>query len=649
MDEQHHSGVERLEERLYSRGTLTKRKRAVRHLKPKEYGLKSSWGDRSAAIEEGSERWRGFGPEQRRSSPLLKIFLGIAIIFFLGALAVSAYLFLGGTRVVSPGNVDITVTGPTTVDAGAEVPLQITVTNTNATVLRNADLLIEYPEGTRSPEDKNEPLSRVRESLGDIAPGASIQRIVRAVFLGEEGQRKEVIATIEYRIEGSNAIFFKEQPYEVAVGASPVSLVVSGVRETTAGQEIELTAELTSNSPTLLHDILVSVSYPPGFTFTGASPAQTFDTNIWRIGDFPPGTKRTITIRGTLVGENDTERVFRFIAGIAREDNNKEVGVPLSQTLSSVVVKRPFLAATLMAGGKTIGERRAVKSGERESMTVTWANNLPVVVRDVEIRVGFRGDAFDAASVSAADGFYRSTDRVIVWNQRTKPELASLEPGEKGEVSFALIPTSLPPGTNIPLRNAEIGVLVDVEGERINERDVPERILSTTATTLRIISDATTRAYALYSTGPFMNSGSLPPKANEETTYSVTWSVANPANDLGAVTVVGVLPPAVHFLGTIDPLGESLIYNEASGELAWNIGALKAGVGYGTSPREVSFQVGLTPSVSQVGTVPELVNNIRLRGTDRFAETVVSGTAAALTTEIRNDPAFREGDATVLK
>lgn len=650
MEGEQKDGVERLRERLYSRNARSRGKRAPRRLHREAYDLKTTW--KEPAANETGEWPRGFtfaaqGSTAKSSSRFLTWLLAGAVLFFLGAALVSAYLFFGNMRVISPGNVGINVTGPTTVPAGEEVPIQITITNTNTTTLELTDLVMSFPDGTRASTAATTPLSRSRESLGSIAPGESVQRTVRVVFLGEEGSRKDIKVTLEYRIEGSNAIFFKDQPYELAIGSSPVAVVVQSVKEATAGQGLDLSAEVTSNSNTLIQNVLLSALYPPGFTFKSATPEPTFDKNVWRIGDLPPRAKRTITIHGSLEGENNSERVFRVVAGIQNPDNEKEVGVSLVAVTASVTIKRPFLGATLSVNGESSLPVHALGSGQPGRIIIAWANNLPVAVRDVEIRATISGAALDKSGVSVSNGFYRSADNVVLWDQRTNPELALLRPGDQGQVNFVLSSLTLATGEIVSFRNPEIGISVDLQGQRLSENNVPEKILSTVATKLDIISDLTLFSRLSYFSGPFKNTGPLPMKVEKETTFTVTWSINNTTNDITGTTVAAKLPPYARLVGLKKPSDELLSLNPLTGEVVWNVGDIKAGVGYTAPAREVSFQIGLTPSANQVNTVPNIIGDAKISGTDRFTGTPVENISRAAS--LGSDRGFKNGDDQVVK
>ena len=85
------------------------------------------------------------------------------------------------------------------------------------------------------------------------------------------------------------------------------------------------------------------------------------------------------------------------------------------------------------------------------------------------------------------------------------------------------------------------------------------------------------------------------------------------------------------------------------GEIVWDIGSIGAGKGISSSAREVSFQVTILPSLSQVGLTPVLVKNISIEGEDNFTDTIIKYSVKDLTTRIGTDPLFSLGKGEVVK
>ena len=98
-----------------------------------------------------------------------KLFIA-SLIFFAAAAVFFLFVILRGSNIVSTRNVSILVDGPVSAEAGKALSLKIIIENKNNTALESADILIEYPEGTRTAKNLEEELTRFRSSLGTIAP-----------------------------------------------------------------------------------------------------------------------------------------------------------------------------------------------------------------------------------------------------------------------------------------------------------------------------------------------------------------------------------------------------------------------------------------------------------------------------------------------
>ena len=128
-------------------------------------------------------------------------------VFCVIAVGAGAYIFLNGGNFISANNIDITINGPVSIGAGAPLALDITITNKNSVALETADLSVNFPAGTTDPADTTTSLQQFQETVGDIAPGASVTKTVNAVIFGEENLQKEITATVTYGIKGSTAVF----------------------------------------------------------------------------------------------------------------------------------------------------------------------------------------------------------------------------------------------------------------------------------------------------------------------------------------------------------------------------------------------------------------------------------------------------------
>jgi hypothetical protein len=601
--------IERLEKKLNAKGVETNLKRS--QLYDTSAHASETWGVKppAAAIVHRIARFK----------PLELVFAG-SIAFFAIALIASAILFFAGNNSVSTKNVEVQVSGPSQIGAGSTLSLQVVVTNRNGVPMELTDLLVEFPPGTRSASDVSVELPRLRESLGTIQPGESVNRTIRATVFGISGTDFSIKASAEYRVPSSNAILVSSTVYGAKINASPASITVDALKEVVSGQKTTLTVSVASNAPEALKDMLLVVTYPPGFSFDSATPAPSAGKAVWDLGDIEPGGKREVKITGTFSGEDGESRVIHFATGNRKGNQEDEIAAPLATSDVSLAIEKPFISVVLALEGDTAATH-AISRGSDVSGTITWTNNLPVRIQNVVIILSLNGQIINRAKVRAEKGFYNSNTSSITWDRSTNSNLTSVDPSGSGVENFIL--STLPPGQG-SYKNPNVKLSVTVKGDRLSELNVPEAFQSTATIDALVLTDFSLEAGLLHGN---QNAGPVPPKAGVETVYTVTWTVRNTGNAVGNAVASGILPPYVVFKGGVVPSAESVTYNESSKLAQWNIGDVAIG-----GSKSVSFQVGITPSISQVGSAPVIISSQEFSAVDRFVRYNIEGTASPLTT-----------------
>jgi len=284
-------------------------------------------------------------------------------------------------------------------------------------------------------------------------------------------------------------------------------------------------------------------------------------------------------------------------------------------TEKSLTIERPFLGINLAINGESSSEY-VLNPSKPVRVDVTWQNNSTAKILDGEISVKLKGGIIDKSSVNVEKGFYQSSNNSIVWDKRTNGELSEINNGDGGRFSFYFQPVDI--SSRSSFTNPEISIDVSAKGNRVSETGVPEKITSTISRIIKLSSDLMVTPISTYLSGPFINSGPLPPKVDKETTYTITWAITNTMNDTSNVKVESSLPPYVRWMGVVSPVSEEISYNPVGGEIVWNVGDVKLGTGSKTPPKEISFQVALLPSINQVGNSLNLTNDVTITGTDNF-------------------------------
>lgn len=603
-------------------------------------GVKSAW-ERPVENEEPVEN----AEKDRSMSFLTKLLIG-SIIFCIVAVSLGAYLFFNGSNLISGDNIDIAVSGPVSVPGGTPVTFEIAVTNKNNIALEDVVMTVDFPAGATNPTNPSEELSSYKELLGDVTVGQTIRKTVSATLFGEQNTQKSVKVSVDYKVKGSSSPFSKEKTYDVLINSSPVNLTVSSFKEITAGQEFTLTFHIKSNSGDTLHNVLLAASYPFGFSYVSSSIAPLGDKATWRLGDLPPGSERTVTVRGKLQGENQETRVFRASIGTQSTRNPNIIGTEFMSAEQEIALQKSFITVGLVLDGNSGNTDAAGTFNQPVRAEITWQNNLPSAISDAEISVKLSGSAYDRTLVQPGSGYFRSSTDEIIWSSQSDQRLASVKAGESGTVSFSITPRNFGGGTRT-IANPLVTFVVSVKGKRTQERGVPENLNSIVTRNVRISSAVALTGRIVRSGGQFANTGPIPPKADEKTTYTVIWTIDNGANMVDKAQVTAMLPQYVKWLGKINPSGEDVTYDPRNGQVTWNAGSVGSFTSYRGEKKTVAFQVSLEPNINQIGSSPVLVNDARLSAIDDFTGASLGSTQPFLTTNFNTDPTYRPGDETV--
>jgi hypothetical protein len=277
-------------------------------------------------------------------------------------------------------------------------------------------------------------------------------------------------------------------------------------------------------------------------------------------------------------------------------------------------------------------------AGEKIRGDISWVNNLPGKILDGEITVRLIGSTFDKTSVTASKGFYRSSDNVILWTAQDEPELEEIQPGGTGHVTFSLSALSLASLRSLGVNAPEFTLEVNFTGRRVAAGAVNQNVDSTITRAVRIQTNANLAGKVLYFAGPFTNTGPIPPRVDQETSYTIVWSLNPSFNNVSDVEVSAILPSYVKWLNVKSPQSEDISFDTSRGAVVWNVGTLQSG----TAIREVAFQVSMQASLSQVGESPTLVQTAKLTGTDAFTNSPVTAGIRELTTRLFAEPTATE-------
>src|SRR3989344_165980 len=565
-------------------------------------------------------------PEPRKRSYRLIILLASVVCFIVVAIISSLYLFFGNNQ-ISARNISINIEAPFSIAAGEQVPMQVSVSNQNSVPIQAATLIVNYPIGTKTNDAETKDLYEQRIPIESIAAGEAINLPLNALFFGEENEEKEVRATIEYRVNGSNGTFYKEaEPVKIKINSSPLVIRVDAIERASSGQEIEVTLTVQSNTSAVQRNILITANYPNSFAFLRSEPSPSYGQNTWLISEIAPEGSQVITLRGRISGVANEQSELQFLAGTPRSDNQFVMSSTMTQAKTTYTIERPFIDVQVAVNGDKDGSA-VVEAGKEAGVVISITNTLDETIYDMRVEVSPKGNLIRDNLLSIPDGFYDSTNKVIRYEVAGMEDLAEVRPGESREFLFFVKP-------DINQQTASFDISTNVYARRVREAGAAEEIVGTAVAEAKYESQPERRAQAGRNDGPFVDTGPLPPIANQDTTYTLTFEIEAGANDLTAAVMTTSLPQHVAWLDNFE--GEGTVeYNPVAKQIRWNVGAMSA-----KTSKQLKVQVSLLPSVTQVGTNPTLVGSQEVRATDRFTETTVRVVNALLTNELSREAGY---------
>ncbi len=550
-----------------------------------------------------------------------KKFFIVSIVFFIVALGFAYYKFTQNDVSVSSDKININVIGNAFTKGGEKLPLQIEVTNSNNANLELANLIVEYPKG--ADDNATDVVRLPRDTIGKIKPGETIIRNIEVKLFGEENSIRNIKASLEYHPAGSNAIFAKDKIYPVTISLAPLSLIMEAPANTSSDQPISLKVTATLNTVLPSENTMLQVTYPNNFIFESATIPPALGNSTWDLSSLTTETPITIEIKGRLSGQDGDEQVFHAYAGTTNQTDRLTINVIYSSVLQKVTISKPFLEAKILVNGQD-QTGYSVSGGSTVNAGVAWANNLSTRITDAQIIVSLSGNAYDKTTVDAGNGFFDSANNQIIWDRNSISNLSEINPGENGSVSFSFKPVSLIGLTNM-IKSPEVSIKVSIKGREPQLGSTYTDVNNFSEKIVKLLSD-----FQIASSVSYL-SGSLPPKAETTTNYTVTWTLSNSANSISGGQAHALIPIYVNWVGVSTGENENVTYNEVTREVTWNTGSVSPNTGI-DSNREASFIISIKPSLSQFGSIPQLMKEIYLSGTDSFTNTVIKSTRGSVTT-----------------
>ncbi len=565
------------------------------------------------------------------------LLVDLLLLFILSGLAVAGvfgWLYL--PKAANPAIVSLEMSLPNQLTGGADAALSLTYRNDTDGTARCA-VLIVMPEAQFVP-DAGLPQSdaggcmaaafavghdanSVVVPLGDIAAHTDGHMSVPGRFYAASGTQATVTAELRYWQSGRTAPSVAVARTWTVFAANRLALSFSSEADAVYGRPTTMTFGYENGSAETLRNVVLRVEPPTGYRLLNVTPPSSRPLE-WRLGDLQPGDKGNVSATGWLFESAGAAPAFTATA--TTSEQGRELVLESVRANADIRSTGFHLEQDIVQPA----QGNAALPGSDIVVNLHYTNGGTTALRD--LRLSLLPTPALGATLEPAE---------LSWDNRTSPELASVQPGGSGSLTAVIhLPQDLPADAvgesghpEIPLR---------ATAEYLLEGDSRPVRADTAETAIPVTTNLSVSAAAFYWTpdGEQLGIGPLPPRVSQTTSYRLILSVRNTTSEVRDTVVEAELPPGVTWTGrTAVTAGSSIDYLPTVRRLRWTLGEVQAFTDNLELRPAASIELNLTPDSGMAGQPAELLGGITVTGRDISTGTQLRNYAPAVTTDLTRD------------
>lgn len=551
----------------------------------------------------------------------------------LGLIAIGLIVFFVNKALFSDTKVTVVISGSAEAKSGELLTYQINYDNNNYMSLKNASMKITFPENFKPEGNESftqDSLTSGNVNIGNIDAHGKGAIAFSGRMYSPKGALMYLKADLMYSPKSYSSQYISQSQLGINITSSPIVIEIMAPQNVSTGDEVNYVISFKNAGEKDFENIIIRANYPNGFSYASATPRSLEGNNTWYIGHFSSGQEGRITIRGKLEGNKDEAKQVAAYVGIM--ENGKFVSYNQEEAQTSIVSSSFYISQTVNDQASL-----SANAGDALVFNISYRNDSNIGLRDVIVTEKIDSPVLDYTTLKLDEkGSFDSSNKIITWKASDYPELANLEPGQGGTIRFSIDVKGVIPVSSANDKNFVISTLAKIDSPDVPTLISGNKIISGNAMDIKLNSKLVLDVKGYYYDN-LANSGPIPPKVNEETTYSMHFLVTNVSNGVSNAKVDAVLPTGVTFTGKVYPENTHITYNERTNSITWDIGNIDPGTGVLNPPKEAVFQVKIKPGTDLIGKEANLLNAPTLSATDTFTGQSLSVTGSAKTTNLIED------------
>ncbi|XOU93924.1 MAG: hypothetical protein ACNFW9_03690 [Candidatus Kerfeldbacteria bacterium] len=560
----------------------------------------------------------------------------LILVVVLAATLFGFYYFINQEDKFSGDNLDVEIKTPLLVSAGDGIEISITIYNRADVDIAASELILQLPEdyifNSSSPLANNE--ANNAWTIGQIKSGSSETVTIYGKMFGELNKNQSFSWLLNYTPANFSSQFQKSDQFDIAINDSVFDLNFTVPSKVVSGYASNYSFEIANKSSDDMINVRLSMNLPVDMTVDSYDPEPSNEPTIWDIELLKSGESYEVSFDAVLDAEEGDMREIDLQIGYL--DDQRKFNIQKEES-AIVFVVNPQLLLTMSVNASAEGF--PVSSGDTLKYILNYENNSQSEVKDLLITAEIDGSMLDWDSLTDVNGGVISNG-AIAWDQDSIEDLASVKPGDEGEIAFSI---NLQNTLEVDSEE-DVNFLITSNASAISNNvvDFDDGTLEVESNEVvnKINSQLILRAEGRYYDDEYIKVGlgSIPPQVGSETRYRIYWYVRNGANEVSPVVVSATLPTGVVWESNSKISAGNISYDPNTRKISWSINKVPEHVGQYLSEIWASFDVSITPTTDDIGNILILLDKSEIVSTDSFTEQEISISEDMITSALPDDP-----------
>lgn len=570
--------------------------------------------------------------------------LFFSIIFFSSAIYGVYYYFFSAS---GSAMVEFSIEGQEKIMAGEEFFYKINYRNPGRVNLKNIRIEVDFPENfvlldsLPAPDEKNNIWH-----IDSIVSMTNSSIKIKGKIIDKPNSPARIFANMTYVPENFSSEFRTEASFAGFMESIGIDSDFYHPSTALVGEESEIKIELRAYEKNYLTDFIIEAEEAENIEFITVDQKriQSSDTeeeikisqikpNTWKVSGLTEKIETVFFNYKVKEKINDEQEIKIFFKHIKEKESEEGVVEERNMVFfeKDVVFEVMKSDLNLSLEINELKVDHGVNFEDILNYKIIYANKGDEDMKDLVIMAVLDSDFIDWTTLEDKNRG-RERGNMIFWTKNEIPELEKISKNQEGEIEFSV--------KVLPFREMDLGGKFEIRSYAqysIDDRGEIKEGNDNRSNTIvnKINSDLSLSEKIRYFNEDNIpvGTGPLPPKAGEETSFKVYWTLTNNINELNNVEVQTSLPSYVKWNEKARTSVGSLFYDEDNHSVVWQIGRMPISV----YRIDAEFSLSLTPLEEDRNKILVLLSGSKVSALDTETGANIVKTKSPKTTKLEDD------------